>query len=198
MVDKLLKNEFDLLRKDRQRHALMKKYQIDAVPFQHQDLPIWRDDVRKFVGASTVHQPTNLQICGIIDDLWVNPKEELIIVDYKATSTERTITLDDQWKAGYKRQMEIYQWIFRQNGFKVANTGYFVFANASKNRAKFDGKLEFELSIVPYRGNPDWVESIIRKIKTVLDSDTIPQPGRDCKYCAYRREAGIKINSRLI
>ena len=197
-VDALLKNEFDLLRKNGEKHALMEKYHIDAVPFQHPDLPVWRDDVRRYTGACTLHQKTNLQICGIVDDLWVNLKKELIIVDYKATSTTRTISLEDEYKAGYKRQMEIYQWIFRQNGFKVADTGYFVFANATKNRAKFDGRLEFELTIVPYKGNPNWVEKTIIEIKKTLESDKIPQPHPKCKYCNYRREAGLKINSRLI
>src|SRR3989339_1172160 len=197
-VDALLKNEFDLLRKNGEKHALMKKYQIDAIPYQHQDLPVWRDDIRKYTGASYVHKPTNLQICGIVDDLWVNPQGELIIVDYKATSTTRKISLEDEWKAGYKRQMEVYQWIFRQNGFKVVDTGYFVFANATKNRDKFDGRLEFEVTILPYKGNPDWIENTIIEIKKCLDSDKIPQPNPNCKYCNYRREAGQKINARLI
>lgn len=197
-VDALLKNEFDLLRKNGEKHALMAKYHINAVPFQHPDLPNWRDDVRRYTGACTIHQKTNLQVCGIVDDLWVNKKKELIIVDYKATSTTRTINLDDEWKAGYKRQMEIYQWIFRQNGFTVADTGYFVFANAKKDNAKFDAKLEFELSIVPYKGNPNWVEKTLVEIKKTLDSDTIPQPSPKCKYCSYRREAGVKINARLL
>jgi CRISPR/Cas system-associated exonuclease Cas4 (RecB family) len=197
-VDTLFKNEFDLLRKKKKPHALMEKYHIDAIPFQHKDLPVWRDDVRRYTGACTVHKETNLQICGIVDDLWVNPQGEIIIVDYKATSTVRKISLDDQWKAGYKRQMEIYQWIFRQNGFKVADTGYFVFANAIKNRDKFDGRLEFEVSILPYKGNPNWVEKTIQEIKKCLDSDRIPQPNPKCKYCSYRREVGQKIKARLI
>jgi hypothetical protein len=44
-------------------------------------------------------------------------------VDYKSTSTAKEISLDDRWKQAYKRQMEIYQWLFRQNGFTVSNTG---------------------------------------------------------------------------
>lgn len=197
-VDALLKNEFDLLRKNGERHALMKKYHIDAIPFKHPDLPIWRDDIRQYTGACTVHQATNLEICGIVDDLWVNSQGELIIVDYKATSTTRAINLDDEFRAGYKRQIEIYQWIFSRNGFKVADTGYFVFANAKKDNAKFDARLEFELSLVPYKGNFNWVEKTILEIKKCLDSDKIPQPNPKCKYCTYRRDAGLKINAKLI
>jgi len=102
-VDHLLKNEFDLLRKDGKRHALMKRYGINAVPFKHQDLPEWRDDYYKYKGICTLHQPTNLEICGIIDDIWVNPNNQLYIVDYKATSTSKEISLDDEYKQGYKR-----------------------------------------------------------------------------------------------
>ena len=33
--------------------------------------------------------------------------------------------MDADWQIGYKRQMEIYQWLFRKNDFKVSNTDYF-------------------------------------------------------------------------
>ena len=186
-VDHLLKNEFDLLRKNGERHELMKKYKIDAVPFNHPDLPIWRDDVYKFVGASVVHKSTNLEICGIIDDIWINKKEELLIVDYKSTSTSQEISLEDEYKQMFKKQMEVYQWIFRQMGFKVNKTGYFVYANAGRNRPKFDGRLEFELIILSHEGDDSWVEPTIIKIKKCLDSEKIPDPGADCEFCRYRQ-----------
>src|SRR3989344_4517655 len=62
-VDKLLKNEFDLLRDKGESHELMKKYKIDAIPFSHPDLSVWRDDFYQYVGASIFHKKTNLQIC---------------------------------------------------------------------------------------------------------------------------------------
>jgi len=192
-VDKLLKNEFDLLRKSGESHELMKKYGINAIPFSHPDLPIWRDDVYRYEGASFLHKDTNLKICGIIDDVWANKEGELFIVDYKATSTSKDISLEDEYKQGYKRQMEIYQWIFKQMGFNVNNTGYFVFANAGKNRPKFDGRLEFELSIIPYTGNGSWVEPTILEIKKCLDSENIPDSNPDCEYCRYREKAEKEI-----
>jgi len=186
-VDHLLKNEFDLLRKNSQSHKLMDKYKIDAVPFSHPDLPVWRDDNHRHVGATVLHKGTNLIINGIIDDVWVNKKKkELFIVDYKATSTSKEISLEDEYKQGYKRQMEIYQWIFRQLGFNVSKTGYFLFANAGKNRPEFDGKLEFVTSIILYEGDDSWVESTICDIKKCLDSNRIPAPAKDCEYCNYR------------
>ncbi len=187
-VDSLLKNEFDLLREKREPHRLMSFYRIDAVPFSHPELHIWRDDHGKKMGASAFHKETNLNISGIIDDIWVNTKnQELYIVDYKSTSTDYPISLDSKWKEGYKRQMEVYQWIFKRLGFNVSKTGYFLFANATKNRPGFHGRLEFENSLIPYEGDDAWIEPTIRKIKKTLDSHEIPESGRDCQHCAYRK-----------
>lgn len=185
-VDHLLKNEFDLLRKNGQKHALMEKYEVDAVPFNHKDLPQCRGDVTPFSGAKHLHKKTNLIIDGLVDDVWIDKNEELLIVDYKSTSTEKEISLYDEYKQGYKTQMEIYQWIFRQMGFKVSDTGYFVFANGLKGERVFDGKLEFEMSLIPYDGNDNWVEPTILKIKEVLESDRLPYPAADCEFCSYR------------
>lgn len=183
-VDALLKNEFDLLRKEKKPHDLMTKYGIDAVPFDHPEINKWREN---FVGKRYLHEGTNLEIFGAVDDLWVNPKGELLVVDYKSTSTEKEISLDDEYKQGYKKQMEVYQWIFRKSGFAVNDTGYFVFANAGKNRPKFDGRLEFELSIIPYKGDDSWVEPTIFEIKKCLDSGKIPESGTNCEHCQYRK-----------
>ncbi|MFC1711187.1 PD-(D/E)XK nuclease family protein [Patescibacteria group bacterium] len=183
-VDQLLKNEFDLLRKKGQTHELMKQYKIDAIPFTHPDIEEWRNN---FVGKQYLHEGTNLLIFGAVDDVWINKKDELLIVDYKATSTSKEISLEDEYKQGYKRQMEIYQWIFRQSGFKVSPVGYFVFANAGKNRLKFDARLEFELSIVLHKGDDSWVEPTVYAMKKCLDSGSIPKAGEKCEYCQYRK-----------
>lgn len=79
-----------------------------------------------------LHEPTNLLITGAIDDIWVDPKGRLLVVDYKSTSTTKEIDINDgtPWKDAYKRQMEIYQWLLEMNGFKVSDTGYWVYVNA--------------------------------------------------------------------
>ncbi|MSU60453.1 MAG: hypothetical protein EXS52_00870 [Candidatus Staskawiczbacteria bacterium] len=201
-VDNLLKNEFDLLREQRKPHGLMQAYKIDAIPFSHPSFHIWRDDHDMKVGASFLHKKTNLNICGIIDDIWINNKtEELHIVDYKSTSTEYPISLDSKYKEGYKRQMEVYQWIFKQMGFLVSEMGYFFFANGNKNRPGFHGKLEFETSIIPYQGDISWIEPTILNIKKCLDSSQIPDSGKDCQHCAYRKlinKESFKTQTSLI
>ena len=192
-VDNLLKNEFDLLRKKGEKHELMDKFGVPCVPFDHPSLPQWRGEVTAFEGAKALHKPTNLVINGLVDDLWQDENKNIVIVDYKATSTNKEISLDDEYKQAYKRQMEIYQWIFRELGFTVSNTGYFVFANALKNLPKFDGRLEFTMSIIPYTGNDKWVELTLLEIKETLESEKIPEPSYECEYCAYRKMSAISV-----
>jgi len=194
-VDTLLKNEFDLLRENGQKHELMERYSIDCIPFKHPDLPRWRGEVKAFEGALVHDEKSNLIINGLVDDLWQDKDKNLVIVDYKATSTSKEINLDDEWKQSYKRQMEIYQWIFRKLGFAVANTGYFVFANAIKTLPKFDGRLEFAMSIVPYTGNDNWVPLTLLEMKETLESPSIPQPSTECDYCDYRKRSAEAVLS---
>lgn len=192
-VDVLLKNEFDLLRKDGLKHELMEQYGIDAVPFQHDDLNKWRGEVERFVGALYIHPETNLEINGLVDDIWVDSDGELLMVDYKSTSTDKEVTLDEDYKKSYKRQIEIYQWIFEKLGFKVSNIGYFVYANAKKNLPKFDGKLEFEMKILPHEGDTTWIDKTLSDIKKCLMSDNIPSAHPDCEYCDYKKSSVLAV-----
>ena len=185
-VDTLLKKEFDIHRAKGEPHPLMKSYDINAVPFNHERMDEWRDSLRR--GVQFLHEPANLIITGGVDDIWVNPSGELIIVDYKATSKSGEVNLDAEWQNGYKRQMEVYQWLFRRNKFKVSDTGYFVYVNGKTDREAFDARLEFDVKIIPYTGNDDWIEPVILKLKKCLEGN-LPLPSDTCEYCSYRAKA---------
>lgn len=194
-VDKLLKKEFDIHRSQKTVHPLMKKYGIDAVPLSHPKLEEWRDSLRH--GISFLHQPTGLFVRGGVDDVWVRSNGELIVVDYKATAKDGEVNLDAEWQDGYKRQMEIYQWLFRQNGFLVSKTGYFVYVNGKTDKEAFDAKLEFDVIILPYDGTDTWVPPTLFEIKKCLESDELPNPAEGCDYCSYRKaaaEVSVKEN----
>lgn len=196
-VDHLLKKEFDAHRKKGTKHPLMEKYGLDAIPFTHENMDVWREN---FVGVQFLHEPTNLLIFGAVDDVWVTPKGELIVVDYKATSKENEITeLDDtKWHDQYRRQMEVYQWLLRGNGFNVSDTGYFVYVNGRKDKEAFDGKLEFDVNLIAYKGKDKWVEEVILDIKKCLDGDDIPENNPECEYCKYRTDAGNAFKEHVV
>jgi hypothetical protein len=186
-VDLLFKKEFDIHRALGSTHPLMTTYGIRAVPFADDRLEEWRDALRR--GIKALHEPTNLLIRGGIDDVWQNDKGELHIVDYKATAKPTEVNLDADWQISYKRQVEVYHWLFRQNGFKVSPTAYFVYANGSVDRKAFDGKLEFRVTVLPYDGDDSWIPETLRNIKRALLEDELPEPSEACSYCSYRNKA---------
>lgn len=190
-VDKLLKKEFDIHRANRTKHPLCDKYEIDAVPLSHEKIDEWRDSLRGGITFQVDH--SNVVITGGVDDMWINPQGEYIVVDYKATSKDTEVTLDADWQIGYKRQMEIYQWLFRKNGFKVSDTGYFVYCNGKADKEAFDGRLEFDVKVIPYTGDTSWVESTILDAIECLKSDKLPDPGLDCDFCKYRKAAMLAV-----
>lgn len=192
-VDHLLKKEFDAHRVAKTAHPLMEQYGVDAIPFAHSEMNTWREN---FEGIQCVHKETGLLISGAVDDVWVNPAGELIVVDYKSTSKDEKVNLDAEWQDGYKRQMEVYQWLLRQKGFKVSDTGYFVYANGLRDRKAFDGKLEFEVTLIPYKGNDSWVDKAIVRAKECLDKDELPKADETCDYCNFRKLA-IQVESRF-
>jgi hypothetical protein len=95
------------------------------------------------------------------------------------------VSLDADWQIGYKRQMEIYQWLFRKNGFTVSDTGYFVYCNGDADKEAFDGKLEFDVNVIPYEGDDSWVDRAIVDAHACLVSDTLPPASEECDYCTY-------------
>jgi RecB family exonuclease len=147
----------------------------------------WRNALQQ--GVQYVHGPTNLLVRGGIDDVWVNPQGELLVVDYKATSKNGEVSLDADWQIGYKRQVEVYQWLLRKNGFRVSDTAYFVYCNGDADKEAFDAKLEFTVKVIPYTGDASWVDGALGAIRDCLVGERIPQPSSECDYCNYRMAA---------
>jgi CRISPR/Cas system-associated exonuclease Cas4 (RecB family) len=199
-IDELLKKEFDVYRVKGKPHPWMSDNQIKAVPFRHDDLNTWRQN---FTGVFTLHEPTNLHIFGAIDDIWVGDDGKLYVVDYKATAKAGEVNLDADWQISYKRQMEVYQWLLRQNGLDVSDRAYFVYTNGRLDLDGFFDKVEFRTKIIPYEGDASWVEPTLYKMKKVMEGDMpavgTAAMGGPCDFCTYakaRTEITLKALKR--
>ena len=183
-VDNLLKKEFDVLRAKKAPHPLLKANGVDGVPAINDKIDEWRNS---FKGVRYKHEKTNLLIFGAIDDVLEASNGEYILIEFKATSKNEAITgLTEAHHESYKRQIEIYQWLLRKNGYKVSDTSYFFYCNGLRNEESFDRKLEFEISIIPYEGSDKWVEETILSAHKCLNESDPPPPDKDCDYCAYK------------
>lgn len=177
-IDFLLKKEFDEHRRAGTAHYLIKREGIDAVPYLHDDINKWRDT---FTGIQYEDKENNFLVFGAVDDIWVDSKGNLIVADYKASGAP-----EKELYESYKRQMEIYQWLLRKNGFKVLNRGYFVYCRVNKENGFDQGKLDFDIKVQPYDGDDSWIEGKLKEAKKILDGP-MPEAHPDCDYCKYRQ-----------
>ncbi len=189
-IDELFKKEFDSYRVKGEPHPIMTEYSVPAIPFAHDKLDDWRET---FVGVQYHHAPTNLLVFGAVDDLWVSPNGEVMVVDYKATAKDKDVSIDSDWQISYKRQMEVYQWLLRQNGLPVSSTGYFVYTNGRMDLDGFFDKIEFKTKLIPYTGDDSWVEPTVQKMKACMDNDDMPPMGDSimggpCEFCSYAKQ----------
>ena len=197
-VDNLCKNEFDHYRSKKKPHPLFVEHNIDAVPFQHPDIDKWRD-FRKG-GIFYKNQDDGYHFWGAIDDVWVRPNGELIVSDVKSTS-KKEFNWDKTWSEwgypkGYKRQLEMYQWLFRKNGFSVSDTAYLVYYNGLKNEPMFNQVLRFDLHLVELQCSDAWVEDVLLEAKDLMESDKLPDGSTNCDTCQYLKKRW-NINKNL-
>lgn len=182
-VDMLLKKEFDRHRVAGTKHPLQIEFNIDAVPANHPMMDKWRQSMQHGVIYQDIAR--DLHIYGGIDDLWINSEGEYHVVDYKATAKDSPVTELADWTAGYKRQMEVYQWLLRKNGLKVSNTAYFVYCTGNNSADSFDNKIEFHSHIIPYVGNDSWIEQTISDLHNCLSNSKTPIKSESCQYCNF-------------
>jgi hypothetical protein len=186
-VDGLLKKEFDTFRAKGEPHPYMREAGLNAVPHPHPELATWRSN---FKGIRFEDKKLGLVLFGAIDDLWRDlDTDELLVVDYKATSKAAEVTLDADWQDGYKRQMEFYQWLLRRQGLKVSHRGWFVYCNGRRDLEAFDNRLEFRVKMIPYDGDDAWIEPVLLQIRATLDAPQAPAPEEDCEYCVFAAKA---------
>jgi hypothetical protein len=188
-VDALMKSEFDRYRAAGEPHPIFATAGIDAVPFQHPELDRWRHN---FTGVRWKDDETGWTLFGAVDDLWQARSGELIVADYKATARAEMPGVKNLYPS-YRRQMDVYQYLVRRQGFEVSDRGWFVYTNGDGRAAGFGDKLGFTTALVPYDGNDAWVLDAFRRAVATIERGEVPPAGAECKYCAYVASAAQPV-----
>ena len=121
---------------------------------------------------------------GAIDDLWQKPDGTLIVADYKATAKADEITPENIYP-GYKRQLEMYQFLIERAGFSVDARSWLVYANGIKDAGAFGDVLRFRTRMVAIDCDGRWVEWAFREAVAVLVSGERPGAKEGCGWCRY-------------
>ena len=83
--------------------------------------------------------------------------------------------------------MDIYVHILRKMNFKVSDMSYFYVCNGEKTNNKFDNKIDFKTTLIPYRVDTSWIDKKLSEMKEVLNLSSPPEINRSCEKCAYLR-----------
>lgn len=185
-VDALWKKEFDLYRAGQIPHPIMQANNIKAVPCNHAIVHIWRDFKQGGIRYSDTQR--SLDLCGVIDDLWVTEDSQFVLVDYKTTSKNNALTPSmrtNRWAIRNQRQMDFYAYLLSKKNLPVHNVSYFIYSTAINDRPAFNQILRFSSEIQPYQHDYGWVDDTIRDIATCLKQTSLPEPSVDCAYCNF-------------
>ena len=82
----------------------------------------------------------------------------------------------------------MYQWLFRKNGFKVANEAYLLYFNGKKNEKFFNNQLKFDVHFIKLDCSSAWVEAKVIETVKLLRSKIFPPPSFKCEYCNYLKK----------
>ena len=184
-VDGLLKKEFDVARAAQVPHEAVAELGYGFIPLADERMDEWRN---AFKGIRSLHEPSNIELYGGVDDVWVDPDSgNVLIVDYKTTAKSEPVTElgDAEYHNAYRRQLEVYQWLLRANGLTVNDTGYWFYATARKNADSFDRKLVFDYTLVAHEGDTSWIEPALLALKADLDREGLPAAKESCEMCQY-------------
>ena len=191
-VDVLLKTEFDFYRKKQEPHPIFRKYNLNFVPYKIDEQKL-KDFRNNFKGVRAKSIKTNFIIYGSIDDIWFNrDANEVVILDYKATSTKEKInyvTSSKSYHKSYLRQLDFYAYLLKLNKFKVFKTGYWMLCNAREESQKtFGDKLNFKIELLSYDLNTDYIEESLVELEKCYNSEKIPAPNPTCDTCRWKKE----------
>ena len=75
--------------------------------------------------------------------------------------------------------------------FEVSSISYFYVCNADRNAESFDSKINFKETLVPYQWDASWIESKVREMIDLLNSEELPEGNSSCENCAYAQQRSI-------
>ena len=191
-VDTLLKAEFDIYRKKQEPHPIIRKNKLNFVPYKMEEQKL-KDFRNNFKGVRAKSIKTNFIIYGSIDDIWLNKDtEEVVILDYKATSTKENInyvTSSKVYHKSYLRQLDFYAYLLKLNNFKVFKTGYWILCNARDiDQKTFGDKLNFKIDLISYDVKTDYIEDTLVELEKCYNSNKTPVSSHLCDTCRWQKE----------
>ncbi len=174
-MDKVLKTHFDVFREKGELPPELVREGINVALFNDLELlSVWRNS-RKGIRWTDAKGNT---IYGAIDNL-LQKEKKLIVLDYKT----RGYPLKEDTAVHYQDQLDIYNFLFRKNGYETEDYSYLLFYHPKEVNEK--GYVLFNTNLVKLDVNIKNVETIIKNALGVLEGD-LPKSSEKCEFCTWK------------
>jgi len=172
-VDELLKEEFDLYRKQDLEPPLFKENNINAKLFKNQKLlNQWRSNL---AGIRYFDEALGATLFGAVDDVLEFSKDRIAPLDYKSTGMTVAKIYDR-----FQLQMDVYTFLMEKNGYKTTGKGYLAFYVVDKSRGFVD-RLPFRKEIIEIETNPSDIYEIFKEAVITLKNQMPKKHSKDCQ-----------------
>jgi len=188
-VDALVKKEMDFCRKENRPHRIFTENELNIKPYKHDDIEKWQ---HSFTGIQFLDKEHNFLLYGGIDDVMEDPGGKLVVIDVKATAkASEILSSSNIWNNGesYKRQLEIYNWLFKKNEFPVSEKGYLIYYNGDASKPYLGKEMHFRRTLIPFVLDTSWIDPIISEMHSCLQKDEMPDASESCEECIYLETA---------
>ena len=190
-VDYLVKREFNGYREKGELPPVLVSAGInDAKLYNGDNFTEWRNN---FKGVSYFDEGLNAILYGAVDDVLEFSDGSLAVVDYKSSGSKEITIYDD-----YQKQMDVYNWILKQNGYETYPEAFFVFYQVQKDENGFNNVLRFKEQVRPVKVNTEWVGPAFEAAVELARQDESPSASgnaqKHCDHCHYVEMAsGYKL-----
>jgi hypothetical protein len=136
-------------------------------------LEAWRDARR---GIFYKDEKGNI-LKGAVDNILVKGRK-LIVLDYKT----RGYALKDDTHKHYQDQLDVYNFLLRENGLDVENFGFLLFYVPEKVLPS--GEVVFSTHLIKMQANPDGAKKLFEDALRMLDGKCPAHHGENaCEWC---------------
>lgn len=176
-MDRIIKNHFDRFMKKQALPPEIKDHvhAKNLTLFNDEELlKTWRSN---FKGIRYEDKEGNV-LFGAVDNILANGKK-LIVLDYKTKGF--AIKDEKEAAAGYQNQLDIYNYLLRQNGYETEDYAFLLFY--IPDSVLETGEVLFHTLLVKREINTKNAEKLFKEALQVLKGDC---PEKACAWCEGR------------
>ncbi|MFC1786806.1 PD-(D/E)XK nuclease family protein [Halobacteriota archaeon] len=180
-MDKILKEHFDRFIDREELPPELQELKEVKLFDDKELLKVWRNN---FKGIQWTDDRGNI-FRGAIDNI-LKIGDRLIVLDYKT----RGYPLKEDTHTYYQDQMDIYNFLLRNNGYQTEDYTYLLFYHP--NKIDENGNVDFHADLIKISVNIKNAEKIFKRAVDVLEGE-MPEPSDGCGFCKWICECNVIV-----